>query len=342
MHEHGPDEGARQEPFPSLVRPMLAMPGELPADAGGWAVEFKWDGVRAISYLRAEKLRVLSRNDRLITANYPELSALADAIARHSGGGVTHRQVVLDGEIVALDAAGRPDFGRLQTRMHVARPTPRLLAEAPVHYYVFDLLHLDGWSTRDLPYLRRRELLAGLGLDQDPAHPVRIPPAFFDQDPADVLAASERHGLEGVVLKRVDARYRPATRSSAWTKVKLARDQEVLIGGWTSGKGRRAGTIGSLLVGVPEPGGGLRYAGHVGAGLGAASLDELSRLLAPLRRPDSPFTSPPPPEHARVAVWARPELVGEVRFGSWTRDGLMRHPVWRGLRPDKNPGDLLA
>ncbi|WP_231500319.1 non-homologous end-joining DNA ligase [Saccharothrix sp. NRRL B-16314] len=314
--------------FPELIRPMLASSGALPVGTG-WAFEFKWDGVRAVAYVRGGRVRVLTRNDLEVSATYPEVRALSSLLG--------DRDAVLDGEIVALGARKQPDFGRLQSRMHVARPGGELLARVPVVYYVFDLLHLDGRSLLGEPYSTRREELAALGLSG--RNEVRAPPSFTDVDGRDVLAVAQDYGLEGVVAKRVTSRYEPGRRSTAWVKVPLVRTQEVLVGGWRPGDGRRAGTVGSLLLGVPTDDG-LRYVGKVGTGFTDAALRDLRERLLPLARTASPFAGPVPLDQARRAHWVRPELVGEVEFRTWTADGRLRHSSWRGLRPDKDPADV--
>lgn len=314
--------------FPELIRPMLASPGALPVGTG-WAFEFKWDGVRAIAYVRGGRVRLLTRNDLEVSATYPEVRALPSLLG--------DRDAVLDGEIVALGARRQPDFGRLQSRMHVARPGDDLIARVPVVYYVFDLLHLDGRSLLGEPYSTRREELAALGLSGRTE--VRAPPSFTDVDGRDVLAVAEDYGLEGVVAKRVSSRYEPGRRSTAWVKVPLVRTQEVLIGGWRPGDGRRAGTVGSLLLGVPTDDG-LRYVGKVGTGFTDAALRDLRERLLPLARAASPFAGPVPLDQARRAHWVEPELVGEVEYRTWTADGRLRHSSWRGLRPDKDPADV--
>jgi bifunctional non-homologous end joining protein LigD len=321
-----------EEPLPVLVRPMLAVPGELPHDeADAWAVEMKWDGVRAVVYVDEGRVRVLTRNDRDVSASYPELGGLTTALGT--------RQAVLDGEIVALDAAGRPDFGVLQQRMHVMAPAAvsGLLTRVPVTYLAFDLLMLDGRSLLRTTYDQRREILESLGLD---GPRWATPPAFIG-DGAAALAASLAQGLEGVVAKRRSSTYRPGTRSRDWVKVKNIRTQEVVVGGWRPGAGNRAGTIGSLLVGLPGAGG-LAYAGHVGTGFSRAVLVQLRQTLEPLRREASPFAELLPRADAHDAIWVAPRLVGEVAFTEWTKDGRLRHPTWRGLRPDKTPGEIVA
>lgn len=317
-------------PLPELVRPMLATPATaLPADDAQWGFEFKWDGVRAVVYVEGGRARVLSRNDRDVTASYPELRAMAEALGA--------RQLVLDGELVAMGADGAPSFGRLQERMHVTAPAQvrRLAERVPVTYLAFDLLHLDGHPTIDRPYAERRELLDGLAL-HGPSWAVS--PYFAGGGPA-VLAASRRPGIEGVVAKRLDSAYLPGRRSEHWRKVKNPRQQAVVVGGWRPGAGRRAGTFGSLLLGIPGAQG-LQYAGHVGTGFSDAVLARLHRQLVALASAECPFTGELPREVVRDAHWVRPELVGEVAYGEWTKDGRLRHPAWRGLRPDLAPAEV--
>ena len=321
------DEGSERTmaEMPRLIRPMTAtLRRSLPADQDRYGWEFKWDGVRAIAYVSGGEVRLVSRRDKDMAASYPELAVLADRI---------HAPVILDGEIVALHA-GRPDFGVLQSRMHVRRPPARLVEGAPVQLYLFDLLYLGQDSLLGLPYTQRRDRLEDLGLDADP---VRTPPWYRDDADA-VLAASLKHGLEGVVGKPLASRYHPGRRQD-WIKVKNIRHQEVIICGWNQGEGRRAHTIGSLLLGVYDNDR-LRYAGNVGTGFTEATLAGLLRQLGPLQRDTSPFGTPVPPRYARGAHWVEPRLVGEVAFTEWTADGSMRHPSWRGLRLDKSPGEV--
>lgn len=312
--------------LPQVIRPMMAtLVHELPGDQDRYGWELKWDGVRAVAYLRDGDVRLLSRNDKDMTASYPELHVL---------GGMTGDPVVLDGEIVAL-RDGRPDFSALQTRMHVRQPPQRLVRTVPVQYFVFDLLQHAGRSLLNEPYTARRDALAGIGLDREP---VRTPPWQRDSA-ADVLAASIERGLEGVVGKPLTSRYYPGKRRE-WIKFKNVRHQEVVVAGWKPGEGARANMIGSLLLGVHDADGRLRYAGHVGTGFTETMLRDLARRLRPLHRADSPFISPVPARHAKGAHWVNPELVGEVAFTEWTGDNVMRHPSWRGLRPEKRPGEV--
>jgi bifunctional non-homologous end joining protein LigD len=302
--------------FPARVAPMLAVPAtELPEPEPGWAAEFKWDGVRAVAYLSAGRLRLLSRGSRDMTRAYPELAGLA-----HQAGA---REMVLDGEIAAF-AAGRPSFAALQRRMHVAAPSPRLLAAVPATYLVFDIMQLNGESLISEPYARRRDILEAQHLTSEQVH---IPPSFRGGGEA-VLAVSIRDGLEGVVVKRLDSPYRPGRRSPDWLKIKNRRLLDVAVGGISPGRGHRAGQIGSLLVGIPGPGG-LAYAGRVGTGFTQPELRRLEQLFAPLRRDRPPFAAPVPP--APDVTWVEPRVVIEVSYAELTPDGILRAASYQGL-----------
>ncbi|HYA67475.1 MAG TPA: non-homologous end-joining DNA ligase [Acidimicrobiales bacterium] len=318
------------EAMPTLIRPMLAEPGSLPSDDRGWSYEIKWDGLRAIVYVDGGRIRIVTRNDRTVTDSYPELRSIGERLGTTTA--------VLDGEIVAFDDAGRPNFGRLQQRMNVSdgRKARRLAERDPVSYMVFDVLYLDGHGLMDLPYDERRARLEALAIED--SH-VAVPPAYNDVAGTDVLRASREQGLEGVVAKRRTSPYRSGKRSRDWLKVKNFRTQEVVIGGYTEGAGRRRGSIGALLLGVPEDRR-LRYVGKVGTGFSGEDLDALDRLLAGLRRTTSPFATPLPRSDEMAASWVRPSQVGEVRFSEWTADGRLRQPSWRGLRPDKRADDV--
>jgi len=312
--------------LPGPVSPMLATVGSVPEGAG-WAFEFKWDGVRAVVGVGGGEVRAMSRNDRDVTGSYPELLGLRDLVSR---------PVLLDGELVALDGQSRPDFGRLQARMHVAAPSAELLRSRPVLFYVFDLLYLDG-PLIGRPYLERRGLLEQLALADGP---VRTPPAAVDLGGAAVLEVAREHGLEGVVAKRIESRYEPGRRVRTWIKTALRYTQEVVVCGWNEGEGRRAGTFGALLLGVyDETGSELRFAGMVGTGFTDRTLHELLALLRAREQPTSPFRDPVPRAYAPRPHWIRPDLVGEVEHRQWSADGRLRHPSWRGLRPDRDPRD---
>jgi bifunctional non-homologous end joining protein LigD len=322
---------AGREPMPNNLQPMKARLSELPRHDEGWGYEVKWDGVRAIAYCHTGKVELQSRSGRDVTGSYPELAALAEELAG--------AEAVLDGEIVALDAEGRPSFQRLQRRMHVDRRnlTRRLRDDVPVTYVIFDLLHHDGASLLELPYEERRARLEALGLEGEHWRT----PAYHAGDGRAMLELTEAQGLEGIVGKRLSSKYRPGKRNGEWIKIKNHRSQEVVIGGWLPGKGRRGGRIGALLCGYYDGEGEdrrLRYAGKVGTGFSEVELDRLAGLLEPLRREGSPFEGRQP---ERAAIFAEPELVAEVEFGEWTEAGTLRHPSYQGLRDDRDPESVV-
>lgn len=316
---------------PAWIAPMLATAGPVPA-GDRWAYEIKFDGIRAVAATRDGRLRLRSRNDKDLTAGYPELSAL------DLGSGV-----LLDTEVVALDASGRADFELLQRRMNHTRPTAEMLERTPVTLVVFDLLHRDGEDLVRVPYERRREALLELALDEHPG--VYVPPSFTGITGEQMLAAVDAQGLEGVVAKRLDSRYEPGRRSKSWIKTPIRHTCSVAVVGWTPSatSGRH---LSSLQVAVPDGTGRLVYAGDVGTGFTQAVRDRLRRLLEERARPD-----PPVPVHDRTqrwrpagplgAVhWAEPGLVGDIQYRQFTRDGSFRHPSWRGLRSDVDLADL--
>ena len=309
---------------------MLATPGPLPLDEQRWAFEVKWDGVRALAYIQDGVLWLESRNLLDITPRYPELAGLAAALGPHDA--------VLDGEVVAFGADGRPSFERLQSRMHVvdASEIHQRMADTPVAYLLFDVLWLDGSWLTDEPYTARRPVLEGL-LAGGASSPWQLAPSHRGEGAA-LARATREQGLEGVVAKRLDSRYEIGRRSRAWVKVKFVRRQEFVIGGWASGERGRAGHIGSLLLGYFDDAGGLHYAGRVGTGFTMAELDRLLGRLAQQRRSSSPFAEPVPGEG--LASFVEPTLVADVAFSEWTAAGVIRQASYQGLREDKPAGEV--
>lgn len=312
---------------PAHIAPMLARAGIMPADPAAWSFEIKWDGIRAISHITAAGVRLQSRNLRDITSSYPELSAPPAALEPHPAS-------VLDGEIVAFDAEGRPSFGLLQQRMNVAAPGERLRQAVGVTYVVYDLLYLDGADLTDLPYHERRRRLEALQLDDGPW---RVPEIHPGQGAA-LMEATRRRGLEGVIGKRLDSPYRPGARNGQWLKFKHTLSQELVIGGWLPGEGRREDRIGALLMGHYDAGR-LIFDGRVGTGFSDRTLSDLQNRLAPLVIPDSRFD--PQPKLPPNAIYVNPQLVAEVEFTERTRDGLMRAPSFKGLRDDKPAREII-
>jgi len=302
---------------------MLATAGTLPPPAveERYGFEMKWDGVRALVTVAGGGLRVWSRSGRDITTGFPDLAGLA---------AVVPADTVLDGEVVAFDQQGRVSFAALQQRGRGAE-------QRPVVWLGFDVLRLAGRDLTGQAYLFRRSALEDLGLDS----PRWQVPAYLPGGGAEALELSRTAHLEGVVAKLLSSRYEPGRRSPAWIKVKHFATQAVVIGGWRPGRGGLAGGLGSILVGLPQPGGELVYSGRVGTGLTLAAREELLIRLRGIASGVNPFGTSIPRPDARDAMWVRPDLVGEVVFTEWTRDGRLRAPVWRGLRPDVEPGSVV-
>jgi bifunctional non-homologous end joining protein LigD len=335
-------EAAPKEKLPDGLEPMLARMGPLPkAPDDDWGFELKWDGVRVLGFADRGNWRMQSRRLEDVTIRYPELAAIAEHLA--------DRAAVLDGEVVALDPNGRPSFQLIQRRMGLtsAAAVKARLRDTPVDYMIFDLLHLDGHSTRELPYLERRELLSSLELEGARWHT----PRHHVGGGADLFEAARRQGLEGIVGKRVNSPYRPGKRTGEWIKDRVWRRQEFVIGGYIPGEGRRAKRVGSLLVGyydkrASELGKGekqqLIFAGGVGSGLNEEVIDFLTRELGKRERPDSPFDrGAPRGPKARLAVFCEPELVCEVAWTEWTNEGTLRQPAFKGMRDDKDPREVV-
>ena len=327
IHRMDPPEDPAREEMPEALRPMLAtLSDRLPKDEAAYGFEVKWDGIRALAYVSGGRIRLEARSGRDVSHRYPELRELGRRL------GTT--QVVLDGEIVALDTNGRPSFERLQRRMHVESESAirRLRQDVPVAYAIFDLLWTEGHSTMRLPYEERRRLLDELGLNG----PNWQTPPYHRGEGAMLLEATKGGGLEGVVAKRLDSTYDPGVRTRNWLKVKNHCSQEFVIGGWLPGEGARA-RLGALVVGVYD-GNRLVYAGRVGTGFTDAELTRLTRLLEERAQPDSPFDPRPPIKGVR---FVRPDLVADVTFTEWTAAGILRHPSYKGLRDDREPTEVV-
>ena len=237
--------------------------------------------------------------------------------------------MVLDGTVVALGESGFPRRRVLQSRTSTPRPTEALVRRVPVGFLVSDVLWLDGRSTVDLPYHRRRSLLEGLGLDTTP---VWSSPSFPATELGFVMVAAEQHGAEALYAKHLDKPYRPGQRSRYWLRLPVRPVRQVVVGGWSPTDPERPRSIGALLLGVHDGAGGLRYVGRAGL-RSAEDRTDLAGVLPAAERSGSPFTTPLPAEVARHARWVEPRLVGRVEFSEWTSDGRLRLPTWRGLVP---------
>lgn len=288
--------------IPAHLLPMLATAGPLPVGKA-WAYEVKWDGYRVLAAIEGGRTSLRSRTGRDATRDYPEVQLDLP------GTGAA----LVDGEVVAF-VDGQPSFNALQ------------LHSTPVTFVPFDLLHLEGRSLLDLPYTGRRELLLSLFPDAPPA---------FDDGPL-LLDTTRAQGLEGVVAKRRDSKYFPGRRTESWIKTKHVRRQSAVVVGWKRGEGGRSGSLGSLLLGVPGPSG-LEFVGHVGTGFSRQTLAMLQDRLAGLARTTSPLVNPPRPG----GEWVEPVLVVDVEYTSWTPDGKLRHPSYKGIRDDLLPEDVV-
>jgi bifunctional non-homologous end joining protein LigD len=327
-----PPAGAEPPPSPMLAEPpppspMLAVAADRPFSRAGWLFELKYDGIRAIVAVDGSRVRVVGRHGRDETARYPEAAAIPAQLRSP--------RALLDSEIVILDAEGRPDFERLQSRVNIVdEGEARRAAERdPVTFAVFDLLSLDG---RDLTgtelRIRKKTLRELIG----PAGPL-LYADHVEGDGEAFFAAVRERGLEGMVAKRADSRYQSGRRSADWIKVKAWCSQSCAIAGWTAGRGRR-GHLGALVLAVRGPSG-WEHCGQVGTGLGEAEIADLLQRMEPLRRPSSALAVPPRP--AEPVTWVEPQLVCEVRHAGWTRAGLLRHPAFLALRADLAPDDCV-
>jgi bifunctional non-homologous end joining protein LigD len=308
-----------------FITPMKALSSDHVPE-GDWRCEIKFDGYRAIAVLNSGEVELWSRNHKSLLADYPEIvSALA---------GVKCRSAVLDGEIVALDSKGRSRFQLLQGRDVGERPV--------IAFYIFDLMHLDGKSLTALPLEDRQQIL--LRLLKKPKFPLQVSPWFDQVEPTDLLESAREQGLEGIIAKHLGSVYETGRRSGAWLKCKVLGEQEFVIGGFTPPKRSRP-FFGAILVGYYE-GGKLVYAGKVGTGFNHRLLESLHGEFLNRKRHDCPFSNLPMEKRPRFGTgmtrgemkkvtWIKPELVAQIKFAEWTDDGILRQPVFLGLRQDK-------
>ncbi|WP_183468166.1 ATP-dependent DNA ligase [Mycolicibacterium iranicum] len=308
----------QQRPTAADLAPMLATEGSIERlTKGQWAFEGKWDGYRLLVDADHGNLTLRSRRGRDVTAEYPQLRALAADLADH--------HVILDGEAVALDESGVPNFSEMQNRARSTR----------VEFWAFDILFLDGRSLLRAKYSDRRRLLEALAEGGGV-----IVPDPLDGDGPEAMEYARSKRWEGVIAKKRDSTYQPGRRSSAWIKDKIWKTQEVVIGGWREGTGGRTSGIGALVLGVPDDDGSLHFVGRVGTGFTEKELASLKKTLMPLHTDESPFAARLPTQDAKGVTFVRPELVGEVRYSERTSDNRLRQASWRGLRDDKVPDEV--
>jgi len=319
--------------MPSWVEPQLATLTHERFSDPQWIYERKLDGERCLAFADRSGVRLMSRNQQDITSRFPEIAAaLADQRPGNpQHGDPKHQDLIADGEVVAFEGS-QTRFGRLQQRLGIASPSPELLREVPVFYYLFDVMYAEGRDTRSMPLLDRKQLLERSLAFRDPLrfteHRVGDGEPYWEQ--------ACRDGWEGLVVKRADAPY-AAGRSRNWLKFKCQNAQEFVIGGFTDPQRSRVG-FGALLLGYFDDGD-LVYAGKVGTGFDARTLRDLHDKLVRLETSRSPFSKGKPP--GRGVHWVQPRLVGQVAFSEWTRDGELRHPSYQGLRDDKSAAEVV-
>jgi bifunctional non-homologous end joining protein LigD len=324
-----PEKGKKRAA--AFIPPMLAL-GVTNISRNDLQLEIKYDGYRATAVISGGKVELWSRNEKTLTRAYPEVVK--------GLGELDVKSAVLDGEIVALDPKGRSSFQLMQG---LGKTSDR----PPIVYYVFDLLQHDGHSLIELPLRERRAALEGL-LQESPDH-IQISPTF-DGSAEELLRQSKKAGLEGIVAKNPESTYESGRRSGSWLKCRVSSEQEFVIGGFTEPKGSRTG-FGALLVGYFS-GRRLMYAGKVGTGFSARRLEELHTTFSKHLSKESPFANLPIEKRStygtgmtrremKSVTWMKPRLVAQIRFSEWTNDGLLRHPVYIGLRTDKNPREVV-
>jgi bifunctional non-homologous end joining protein LigD len=318
-------EGGEPPPAPS---PMLATPVDKPFSQEGWMFELKYDGIRAMVSVAGGAIRITGRRGGDETSRYPEASAIR--------AGIRARQAIVDGELVVLDPDGRPSFERLQQRINVNREVDvrRVAAEHSVTYVAFDLLQLEGRDLLATELRIRKKTLRDTIVDS----PHILFAEHVERDGVALFEEARKSGIEGIVGKRADSPYRPGMRTSDWVKIKSWRSQSCVIVGYTAGRGRRANQLGALILAIFDAGR-LVHCGQVGTGFDDKTLRDIRERLRPLIVDASPLD--PVPKTSEPATWVKPELVCEVRFSEWTREGMLRHPAFRTLRLDQRIDDTF-
>ncbi len=325
--------GAKKAAMPAAIHPMLATLVDKPFDNPDWLFEIKWDGYRAVAFVDGGKVRLVSRNQNDMTRQFAELRDLPDFLRA--------RTAILDGEIVALDEAGRPSFSLMQQRTGISGNGRRVRAAGqavPIAYYAFDLLYLDGYDLTRVDLEKRKQLLAGIIAG---GTLVRYSDHHLEEGIA-LYEAAKQQGLEGIVAKRRNSCYEQK-RSREWLKMKITRRQECVIGGYTDPRGSRE-HFGSIVLGLYDEKGRLLHVGQAGSGFTEKTHDEMWQLLQKVKSNKNPFANKV--ESTRGVHWVKPELVAEIKFTEWTHEteegGVkMRAPVYQGLREDKSPRECV-
>jgi bifunctional non-homologous end joining protein LigD len=317
---------ARKAAMPAAIKPMLATLVDEPFSDPDWLFETKWDGVRAICFIRNGKARFVSRNQIEMTAQYPELANVARSVRGST--------VILDGEIVALDKSGVSRFQLLQRRLgrKNAGEIQRLVATTRIAFYVFDLLYLDGFDLTGCKLIDRKARLEGILRS---SKNIRYSDHIIGEGEK-LFEEIAKVPLEGMIAKRLESTY-VQRRSAEWLKIKTIQESEVVIGGYTEPRNSRE-YFGALVVGLYRDGQ-LHYVAHTGGGFNHQALAQTYKLMQPLKTKECPFVDKP--KTNEPVQWVKPKLVAQVKFSEWTADGRMRHPVFLGLRQDKKPEECV-
>jgi bifunctional non-homologous end joining protein LigD len=321
-------KGAKVAPFPATLSPMLASPCEAPFTHSDWICEPKMDGIRGIAFIRSGKATLHSRRGLNLTSQYPVLS---DSLSK-----LCLVDMVLDGEIIALDNKGQPSFQQLQQRMNLLKEADVERAErsVPVFYFVFDILYAGNVSLLSVP-LRERKLILKTLLGTHPQVQIL---QHFDSDAELAYETCINHGFEGIVEKRLDSLYESGRRSPSWLKIKAQQTDEFVIGGFTAGQGSRGTSFGALLLGQFNEAGDFIYCGSVGTGFDDHLLNQTTKKMQLLHITKCPFKKRP--DEKKQVVWIKPEIVIEAKFMDWTRDRHLRTPVFLRFREDKAPSEV--
>jgi len=317
-----PCTGARKKSMPTMIRPMLATLVDEPFSDAEWMFETKWDGFRSVCFVNRGQARFVSRNQIEMTPQYPELANVPKQI--------NAKQVILDGEIVALDEHGMPRFQLLQNKLRIRSGSYAKASKAQIVYFVFDLLYCDGYDLMNCPVIERKALLEQI---LQPASFVKYSD-HIETEGEQFFREVEKFRLEGMIAKRAASKY-VQKRTSDWLKVKTVLRSEVVVGGYTQPRGTRS-YFGSLVCGLYKEKD-LHYVAHTGGGFNEKTLASIYNLMQPLKTGKSPFINPP--KTNEPVQWLSPKLVAEVKFSEWTADERKRQPIFLGLREDKKPQD---
>lgn len=310
-----------------LIRPMLCKTAQEPFDKPGWIFEPKWDGERAIAYVGNSDLRFVTRNQKEIAFRYPELAEIKNNLLV--------KEAVFDGEIVAINQKGISSFALLQERIGLnnAEEIKNMMTSIPVFYIVFDILFLNGKSIENKPLVERKKMLEK---SIKSGRYIKIEP-FIENNGKDYFRKLKAKGYEGIVAKDFTSAYEEGARSPKWLKIKAIKEEEFVVGGYTEGRGARAGTFGSLLLGAYKKGK-LVFVGHSGSGFDEKMLKKTSQKISHLESDTCPFEKIP--QTNETAHWLKPTLVAEIQFKSWTADKRLRMPIFVGFREDKKAKEV--